>query len=178
MNIIKAKTSLDRIIETYKKRLFSYDDAIFSLTPPDQGWSYSEVYAHIFDASLLSLIALENCLNGKGEDKPTHFAVKLILFFGSFPPAKKYKVPKRLANRVKKISKTEALDFILEFEKALEKTNPGVAKANKRSKIKHPRLGYLNAQQWLRFIEIHLKHHLKQLIRIEKGFKAAKFSHI
>jgi glycosyltransferase involved in cell wall biosynthesis len=30
--------------------------------------------------------------------------------------------------------------------------------------------GYLNAKQWLRFIEIHLNHHLKQLNRIENSF--------
>jgi len=28
----------------------------------------------------------------------------------------------------------------------------------------------MNARQWLRFIEIHLKHHIKQLKRIEKSF--------
>ncbi|UKT63311.1 DinB family protein [Pedobacter mucosus] len=172
MNIAKIKASLDKITETYKTRLFSYNDEIFNITPPINGWSYSEVYSHIFDASLLSLMALENSLHGKGEDKPTHFAVKLILFFGSLPPAKKYKVPKRLVDRVKKISKSEAMDFILEFEQALATAYPDVANANKRSKTKHPRLGYLNAEQWLRFIEIHLKHHLKQLVRIENSFKA------
>lgn len=172
MNTTKIKVSLDKITATYKSKLYSYADEIFEVTPPITGWSYSEVYSHIFDASLLSLIALENSINGKGEDHPTNFAVKLILFFGSFPPAKKYKVPKRLIDRVKKISKDEALDFILEFEKALAKIYPFVAKADKRLKTKHPRLGYLNAEQWLRFIEIHLKHHLKQLVRIEKSFKA------
>lgn len=167
----KVKTSLDRIIAAYKNKLSQYDDLIFETTPPIEGWSYSEVYSHIFDASLLSIIALENCIKGKGEMQKTHFAVKLILFFGTFPPAKKYKVPKRLEERVKKISKTAALDFILEFEKSLDIAYPGIATANKKIKTKHPRLGYLNATQWLRFIEIHLKHHLKQLIRIEESFK-------
>jgi hypothetical protein len=94
------------------------------------------------------------------------------LLLGSLPPAKKYKVPKRLAERVKKINKTEALDFVLEFEKALDDNYPLIANASVDCKTKHPRLGYLNAKQWLRFIEIHLKHHLKQLERIEKSFQA------
>ncbi|MFC4142266.1 DinB family protein [Pedobacter mendelii] len=170
MNSSKVKISLHHIIDAYNAKLSSYSDDVFQITPPINGWSYSEVYAHIFDASLLSLLALENAAQGKGENQPTHFAVKLILFFGSFPPAKKYKVPKRLAERVKKISKAEALDFILEFEKALDLTYPLIATANLHSKTKHPRLGYLNAKQWFRFTEIHLKHHLKQLIRIEKSF--------
>ena len=171
MNTAKIKVSLQHIVKYYKSKLSVYKDEIFQVTPPINGWSYSEVYSHIFDASLLSIIALENAANGKGEDKPTHFAVKLILFFGAFPPAQKYKVPNRLVDRIKKISKTEALDYIIEFESALEKAYPKVAGANLHSKTKHPRLGYLNAKQWLRFIEIHLKHHLKQLERIEKSFK-------
>lgn len=171
MNAAKIMVSLHHIVDAYKAKLSSYPDEIFQLTPPIKGWSYSEVYSHIFDSSLLSLIALENSANGKGEDMPTHFVVKLILLLGSLPPAKKYKVPKRLVERVKKISKPEAMDFILEFEKTLADNYPLVASANENCKTKHPRLGYLNAKQWLRFIEIHLKHHLKQLIRIEKSFQ-------
>lgn len=171
MNAAKIKVSLHHIVDAYKAKLSSYPDEIFQRSPPINGWSYSEVYSHIFDSSLLSLIALENSAKGKGEDKPTHFVVKLILLLGSLPPAKKYKVPKRLADRVKKISKTEAMDFILEFEKTLVDAYPLVANANEKCKTKHPRLGYLNAKQWLRFIEIHLKHHLKQLVRIEKSFQ-------
>lgn len=171
MNAAKIKISLHHIIDAYKAKLSSYPEEIFELTPPINGWSYSEVYSHIFDSSLLSLIALENSAKGKGENKPTHFVVKLILLLGSLPPAKKYKVPKRLAERVKKITKTEAMDFILEFEKALTDNYPLVANANENCKTKHPRLGYLNTKQWLRFIEIHLKHHLKQLVRIEKSFQ-------
>ncbi|MCZ4224309.1 DinB family protein [Pedobacter rhodius] len=170
MNTSKVKTSLHQIVNAYKAKLSSYADDIFQITPPINGWSYSEVYSHIFDSSLLSLIALENAARSKGEDQPTHFSVKLILFFGSLPPAKKYKVPKRLAERVKKISKAEAMDFILEFEKTLDEVYPLLSVANLHSKTKHPRLGYLNAKQWLRFTEIHLKHHLKQLFRIEKSF--------
>lgn len=171
MNAAKIKVSLQHIVDAYKAKLSAYPDEIFQQTPPINGWSYSEVYAHIFDASLLSLIALSNSATGKGEDKPTHFMAKVILLLGSLPPAKKYKVPKKLLDRVKKISKAEAMDFILEFEKALADNYPLVANASDRCKTKHPRLGYLNAKQWLRFIEIHLKHHLKQLGRIEKSFQ-------
>ncbi|WP_443936927.1 DinB family protein [Pedobacter sp. MW01-1-1] len=170
MNTEKIKASIQQIVNAYKAKLAVYDTAIFCEQPPIGGWSYAEVYSHIFDASLLSLMALENCSKGKGEDKKTAFAVKLILFFGSLPRGKKLKVPARLMDRVKKISKLEADTFIADFEKRLAEVYPLIGKASKSSKTKHPRLGYLNAAQWLRFIEIHLNHHLKQLQRIEKSF--------
>ncbi|MFW0714299.1 DinB family protein [Pedobacter sp. N23S346] len=172
MNVAKVKVSIHQIIASYKSRLSVYADHDFQRTPPIGGWSYSEVYSHIFDASLLSVIALNNSITGKGEKKPTHFIVRLILLLGAFPPAQRYKVPKRIADRVNKISKTEALDFIIEFEGAIDTLDSAIETANPQLKTKHPRLGYLNAKQWLRFIEIHLKHHLKQLERVEKSFKA------
>lgn len=170
MNSLKVYQSIGKIVARYRAKLATIPDDIFATTPPIGGWSYSEVYSHIFDASLLSLMALQKTSKGEGEDKKTQFLVKLILFAGFFPPVRKYKVPKRLADRVKKIGKMAAEQFITDFELQLTKNYPQVAGANPNSKIKHPRMGYLNTKQWLRFIEIHLNHHLKQLDRIEKSF--------
>ncbi len=169
MNTNKVYQSITTIVNSYKIILANQNEVDFILTPPIRGWSYSEVYSHIFDASLLSLIALNNCINGEGEDKSTHFLVKIILFFGSFPPNKKYKVPARLIDRVKKINIMAAQQFIMDFELQMVKIIPLIENANPKIKTKHPRLGYLNAKQWLRFIEIHLSHHLKQLNRIENS---------
>jgi hypothetical protein len=171
MNTGRIYKSITKIVSAYKVKLAGKGEDDFVLTPAIGGWSYSEVYSHIFDASLLSLIALNNCVNGNGEKKPAHFATVMVLFFGSLPPGKKYKVPKRLAERVKKISLMAAHQFITDFELQLVQTLPQIKKADPKMRTQHPRLGYLNAEQWLRFIEIHLNHHLKQLNRIEKSFK-------
>ena len=170
MNTKKVYQSIIKIVAAYQSKLATKNEENFTLTPPFGGWSYSEVYSHIFDSSLLSLIALNNCIKDEGEVKSTHIIVKAILFFGSFPPNKKYKVPKRLAERVKKINLMAAQQFITDFELQLVKVLALIDNANPKIKNKHPRLGYLNAKQWLRFIEIHLNHHLKQLKRIENSF--------
>lgn len=162
-------SSIQTICSTYKDKLEHLPDAQFQTTPPIGGWSYSEVYDHIFDVSLLSLIPMEEAINGNGEKKETAFIVKLILFFGMFPPAKKFKVPKRFESRVKKINKTEARAWIDKFLQQLVIDYATIEKADPAIKTLHPRLGYLNANQWLRVIEIHLNHHLKQLKRIEKS---------
>lgn len=171
MSTTKVYQSIIKIVNAYQAKLRTKGEEEFVLTPPIGGWSYSEVYSHIFDSSLLSLMALHNCITGDGKVKPTHFVTKMILFFGMLPPGKKYKVPKRLADRVKKINLMAAQQFITDFELQLIKLQATVDQANPKVKVKHPRLGYLNAKQWLRFIEIHLNHHLKQLARIENSFK-------
>jgi hypothetical protein len=159
-----------KLVDAYRSHLSTKTEEIFQLTPPIGGWSYSEVYSHIFDSSLLSLMAIQNCLNGDGRKEGTSLGVKVVLFFGMFPPGKKYNVPSKLMTRVKKINIMAAEQFMIDFELQLAKIYPHINAADGKIKTKHPRLGYLNAKQWLRFIEIHLRHHLKQLKRIENSF--------
>lgn len=164
-------SNLKKINQKYLQKLYNYDEATFCISPPQGGWSYSEVYFHIFDASILSLQAVDECLKKRGKDKPTLFVARLILFFGAFPPAVRLRAPKQIADRIKKVNKAEAKALILQFQEMLEQTTESLHQAEKNIKNKHPRLGYLNAKQWLRFIQIHLNHHLKQLKRIEKRFR-------
>jgi hypothetical protein len=170
MNIDAVFHSIKKICDEYELRLENISPAVFQQVPPIGGWSYSEVYQHIFDASILSLIPMEECIHGNAVKKHTVFAVKLILFFGMFPPAKRFKVPAKLASRVKKIDHEEARVWISKFRLQLDADYPLIASADPHLRTLHPRLGYLNASEWLRVIEIHLNHHLKQLKRIEKSF--------
>ena len=172
MDTTKVLNAIGKIVDAYEAKLASVDAEEFTQTPSIGGWSYSEVYSHIFDSSLLSLQAVQKCLNGDGLAEKTHFGAKAILFFGMLPPGKRYKVPKRLAERVKKIDFATAEKFIYDFGHQLAKITEQLKHANPDVKVAHPRLGFLNAKQWLRFIEIHLNHHLKQLSRIEKQFSS------
>lgn len=164
--------AIEKAIDAYAERLKPFtnpvDDTRFNQTPPAGGWSYSEVYSHILDSTLLSLMAAANCLKGEGKNEKTAFAVKVILFFGMLPPGKRYKVPKRLADRVKKITVAEAQQLIEKTRDQVEKLKAEPWSTSTNSKVAHPRLGYLNARQWLRFIAIHFNHHLKQLTRIDR----------
>lgn len=171
MTVEKNYQSILKKVAAYQQMLHQFDPANFQVEPPIGGWSYSEVYAHIFDSSLICLIAMNNCIKGDGKEKSTHIIVKAILFFGMFPPGRKYNVPEKLALRVKKIGFAAAQQFITDFELQLAQIYPKVKNADPKIKVKHPVIGYLNAKQWLQFIEIHLNHHLKQLKRIENSFK-------
>ena len=171
MNAARLYKSINKIVAAYKAKLATMAEDEFTVTPPSGGWSFSEVYAHIFDASLLSLMALHNAAKGEGEKRTTNFMVKLILLFGALPPGKRYEAPSQLMGRVKKINIMAANQFITDFELQLAKIFPHLKNADPNVKVKHPLMGYLNAKQWLRFIEIHLKHHLKQINRIEKSFQ-------
>ena len=161
-------SSIKIITDAYRKRLEAVHPEQFTLTPGDGGWSYAEVYAHIFDLSILSLQAIDQCLSENAKQRKTPLITRAILFFGAFPPAMRFKVPKQFESRVKKISISAASRLIDDFEAKLQHYPEKLKLAVPTRKVAHPRLGYLNALQWLRFTEIHLKHHLKQLKRIDK----------
>jgi hypothetical protein len=170
MSIERNFQSLTKALAVYESLLFEVSEDTFSKNPPDGSWSYSETYSHIFSSGLLSLTAIQTCIEVKGtvSKQTTFWPVRLILFFGSFPPGK-IKAPKRIAALVKKIDKKEAEELLIKFKMRLAEILEHIHLANPNQKVKHPRLGYLNASQWLRFIEIHTIHHTEQLNRIKKN---------
>ncbi|MFM6976639.1 MAG: DinB family protein [Sphingobacteriaceae bacterium] len=169
MSLKSIHTGIERSVARYAARLGQITPESFQTQPASGAWCYAEVYSHIFTANLVSLIALENCIKGIAEENSqrTHPAVWLILFLGKFPPGK-IKAPERIAAMVQKIHPAEAEKLIIQFNDKLNELVPLVAAASPTQKAKHPRLGLLNARQWLRFIQIHTRHHEKQLYRIEK----------
>jgi hypothetical protein len=169
---MSLKGDISRIhhsIKFYEEFLKTVSEEAFLQNPEEGVWSYSEVYSHILGANYMSLIALEKCLNKTADIKTRKpdWRVRLILFLGRFPPGK-IKAPVNIAAAVKKISKEEASNLIIKFKKKLDSLLVGFKKFDPKYKAKHPRLGYLDAKSWLRFIYIHTNHHEKQLVRIRK----------
>ena len=167
MSVAAQQRSILQSVEKYRELLEHISDEDFQRSPAEGVWSFAEVFSHIFKANLASLIAAEQCINGTAEKKSegTHWMVRLILFFGRFPPGQ-YKVPASIAGLTSKITVEEARNLIVKFKTRLAEIAPRVDKATNYHKVKHPRLGHFNAPQWFRFIQIHTLHHQKQLDRI------------
>ena len=171
MNVSASTQAILKAIESYQEFLSELDDDRFRETPAENVWSYSEVYCHIVQANLRSLLAVQKCIYGKpGIFGNIPLLSRAVLFFGRFPPVK-LKAPEGIAALVKKISKEEARNDLIRLKTKVLELAPKVPKSLKDTRVKHPRLGMLNAAEWWRFVEIHSNHHLKQLKRIEKMFK-------
>lgn len=170
MSVERSYQSLLHAVIVYESLIAEISEEVFQKNPEDESWSYSETFSHIFSSGLLSLSAIQTCIEGKGivSKKPIFWAARLILFLGSFPPGK-IKAPKRIAALAKKISKKEAEDLLVKFKTRLVEIQQQIQLAEPNQKVEHPRLKLLNAQQWLRFIEVHTLHHIKQLNRIKKS---------
>ncbi len=154
-------------MQQYQARLVDFTDEEFVKNPVEGAWSNAEVYAHITSANLLSLRAAIKAAQGKAEEIAARvdWRVAVILFLGRLPRGRK--LPKSLADTIVKITKEEAAERIQKVLETLDELYVLLPEASSTQKAKHPRLGYLNAAQWLRFMEIHSFHHLKQLDRIK-----------
>ena len=174
MSIVADKKHLENILLEYRRRLDAIPDNQFNAKPPQGGWSYAEVYSHILQSNLASLIAVEKCINGTSQidDKRLGWLAWLIFLTGKFPPFK-FKVPKELESIMANISKEEARNLLIKLKNRVDQLAPAISKSSTFSKVKHPRLGLLNAKQWLKFITVHTRHHLKQLDRLNKEFNPA-----
>ncbi len=173
MTVSQTRKAIDTALDEYRNRLDTIPDEQFIETPPGGGWSYAEVYSHILQADLGSTIAMERCVNGTCNPTRTgiNFLGRMVMLFRRFPPVK-IKVPEKTASKmpVAKISKEEARNLIVKCRKRIDDIAETIKNADPLSRHKHPRLGNLNAKQWLKFILIHTNHHIKQLDRIKRKF--------
>lgn len=166
-------TNILAALDEYRAQLDLIPDERWDTMPPGGGWSCAEVYSHILQATLGASIAAEKCTQStcKPTTKgPTIFG-RILLLIGKFPPVK-VKVPQTAPDRlsVSKISREDARNLLIKCRKRIDTIAPLIYKASKNCRTSHPRLGMLNAEQWFKFIRIHLFHHLKQLQRIENKF--------
>ena len=173
MNIGETRKKIEEVLDVYRKRLDTIPDDLFMVTPPDNGWSYAEVYSHILQADLGATTALEKCIK---YCKPTSVGRNtlglLVLSFGRFPPWRT-KVPAIVEARIpaRKMSKEEARNMLIKCRQRISELTPLIHDSSEHCRVKHARLGMLNARQWFKFSLIHSKHHLKQLDRVEKKLK-------
>jgi len=176
MNLIKERKAIDAALDKYRAELDTIPDDLFTVTPPNGGWSFAEVYSHILKATLGASISLERCTHGNCAPtaKGPTLLGRLMMLSGRFPPVK-VKVPKAIADKmpVDKMSKEEARNMIIKCRKRIDDIMPLIENSLSTSRNKHPRLGMFNAKQWFKFIRIHAEHHLKQIDRIKNIFLIA-----
>ena len=170
MSVTSSQLAILKSTAYYESLLQKLPEELFVQTPAIGVWSYAEVYSHIFSSNIGCLKAIDKCVEGTAieNNERLKFYVWAILFFKRFPPTVKLKVPEKIARQVVKISRLEAGVLISNFKNHLIEVTPKVSGASSTQKIKHPRLGLLNAMQWHDFIDLHTHHHQKQLGRIMK----------
>jgi hypothetical protein len=175
MTIEAERKAIEAALDVYRSRLDTIPDDQFDVTPKGGGWSYAEVYSHIMQATIGSTLAMEKCSGTVliPTSKGRSLLGFLVLTFNRFPPIR-LKAPKVVSDKIpaKKITKEDARNLIVKCRRRVNEGTPFIRDSSIHRRVNHPRFGMLNAAQWFKFILIHLNHHIGQLNRIEKKFRA------
>ena len=165
MTTQKNYTALASSITEYIAELDNYSEAEFTQQPQGGAWSVGQVYEHLFQASRLFFFNIKSCLskeNGAAEGGKNENGEKMFAL-GSFPPIK-IKKPKEFGNIEPTAQNLENYKEI--FEGLLSKAESimnAVAEDDGSYKVAHPILGLLTAQEWYTMMEMHFRHHRRQI---------------
>lgn len=140
----------------------------------EEEWSIGQMYMHLIQSALfMQLRNIEHCL-AKNEHSVEFDAEKTelgsqVFDLGQFPPVR-VKVPASPQyTPLQPESKEQLAQGLQQVVDRMRGTAAVLAleEAATGSKVLHPRLGALNAQEWFQLIEMHYKHHLLQLDRLK-----------
>lgn len=156
-------------INTYigKLEYYSIEQLRYRIRPGT--WSIGQVYSHIVDVALEYLDHIEECSASDCKQSQGKTAAGDTLFnAGAFPPVK-IKLPEGMEyspNDVKR--KEEHLqDLNLLIEK-MRDSDKRIDSVHPDYKLRHGGFGWLNAREWFDLIDMHTRHHLRQLKEIEE----------
>ena len=151
--------------------LDKYSEEQFRRKPSPESWSMGQVYTHLLLGNdHFFLKQVEKCLNKEGTalgGRKT-LAGSFISLINGFPPVRA-KMPKAVEVVPRQ---PENIDFIrkkwlnsMALAENMKKRLPGCDLAHK---TRHPAFGFLNAEEWFRANEMHLRHHFRQKKRLDK----------
>lgn len=170
-NTTEVLTSFETAVERYLAELNKLDMGSLHKKQSEEEWSIGQMYVHLIQSALfLHLHNIEQCLNSGdstlnlGEEKTE--PGRKVFELGQFPPVP-IKVPASPQYTPQPPESMESLiDGLHEVVDRMRSTEPLLHQASVNNKIRHPRLGALNAQEWFLLIEMHYRHHFLQLDRL------------
>ncbi len=143
---------------------------------PDK-WSMGQLFIHLIDSTEFFLESVVSCINNpKNADEPQSNAARRVFQNNQLPDME--------------LSGPDSNNFTPQPE-SIEMIKTGLEKLKKMAqavsvllqdtatsgKTKHPGLGYFNAEEWFRFAELHMRHHIRQRTRIDDQLNKPGFNY-
>ena len=161
-----------KTLDIYLGKLDGYSEEQFLQQPDENSWSIGQVYVHavlandhFFLKQAVRCLDKEDTHQGKGKNNRG----RVIFLINGFPNIK-FKMPRSAAVTPRQPesidSNRKKLKRSLDLAQTVEDRLDGF---DKNEKTRHPAFGHLNAKEWYRMSEIHFRHHLRQIKRIESS---------
>lgn len=168
----KVFRRFDDSLRSWRERLERFTDEQFEARPAPRVWTPGQVYHHVATVTDLLVGEALACARGEGERRwgllPT-----LFCWWGSFPPVRiRLKdVPDEFSGAVDpvQIDRVRAALELTRMEETMRSALDSVEQAPRGIRRRHFAVGWFDAPQWYQLAEMHLRHHERQMRRIEKA---------
>lgn len=164
----------NKTIAIWQLALQEYTLGELCTRPSVTGWSAGQMYRHLVDDTGFFIEQIKICIAGNenADEKPTAFGLKLLTN-NDFPDETIVGAPDN-AFIPQPLSKEQLVRDMEVLRMNMNAAALLIDESPFRGKSKHPGLGYFNAEEWLQFAEMHLRHHLRQKKRIDEFLKTYK----
>ncbi|WP_019532801.1 DinB family protein [Paenibacillus ginsengihumi] len=178
MNTKAALQSFEQVQETYLRALDRFDLEELTRVTAEDDWSIGQMYMHLIQSALyMQLRNAELCGNpqeaaaggeGKTENGQAVFAA------GSFPPIRIRVPADKQAAPPQPESKRQIVEGLHRVAERMRELEPTLDAIPPAQTVRHPALGALNAKEWFCLVDMHFRHHLRQLERLEAQLAASR----
>lgn len=168
-------TKLNETLNIWITALQNYDFDTLVAKPDPETWSLGQVFLHLISETNYYIEQIEYCLTHHENASEQMTENGLLMFANNEFPDERIKndAPSN-QNVPQPTSKSDLLEQMLSLKTQLNLLWVKVMDIKPLGKTKHPGLGYFNAQEWLQFAEMHLRHHFRQRKRIENAKASIK----
>lgn len=154
-------------IDTWIKTLDQYSFARLCAKPSPDSWSLGQVMMHLAEDTNYYIEQIKICMStndNAGEEASPE--AKAMFRNDGFPDAIMEGAPSN-AYIPQPGNWEELKSSLISIKEEMNHLAILMAESSHAGKTKHPGLHYFNANEWLQFAEMHLRHHLRQKKRID-----------
>lgn len=166
-------TAVENFNDTLDQWIAYLDDYSFEMltrNPIPGSWSIGQVYVHLINDTAWHVGQMKLAMTTDYfANEEMHEDAKWMFANNQFPDAQ-LENPSNV-NMPQPKSKDEIRQKLLEIRTEVNQAIRSPALTISKGKTRHPGLQFFSAIDWLRFTEMHLRHHLRQKARIDHALR-------
>ncbi|HZG18264.1 MAG TPA: DinB family protein [Candidatus Bathyarchaeia archaeon] len=172
MNTKEIVTHFEELANQYMQELEPWDMDQLIRKPSDEAWSLGQLYVHLIQSALYlhlpNAVACSSKAPGTtlGGQKTERGAAAYTL--GSFPPIKIHVPASEQYTPRQPESKEQLREGLEQVIGKMKELESDIREASADHTLPHPGLGHLNAVEWFSLVEMHYRHHLRQLASLKE----------
>ena len=146
--------------------------------PAPKSWSLGQVYRHVIEETKFYLEQVDDCMKYNDNAQGEMDGRAKIMFANNTFPNQRIVGDTLTSEKVPQPESISRLrEDMLRLKQEMNECAHKVMSSETVGKTAHPGHGYFSATEWLQFAEMHMRHHIKQKIRLEEELNLVRKSY-